>query len=95
MKKRLFNLLIAGFVAIASAGIANALEETQDSNATYLNNHGHSAELIRLVDVQKNRINNNEVKVVKDKHPRKSFFKKLMKWDFTDYEKPFGDRKIN
>ncbi|MDD3012697.1 MAG: hypothetical protein PHC34_03235 [Candidatus Gastranaerophilales bacterium] len=61
MKK--INLAI--FIALAIIGCCNislnAMSPTDSTNNNYLKNHGHSPEMIRIIDMQKDRIEQKAV----------------------------------
>ncbi|MFH0703044.1 MAG: hypothetical protein V2B14_05850 [bacterium] len=74
---------------------ANALTLADSANEQYLDNHGHSKELTRLVNVQKNRIEGKEIPVANKKNKLSKFFRNLfVEPDLTTPVDEFGDRKI-
>lgn len=100
MKK--MNLAI--FVALATIGLCcisvKAMAPEDSTNSDYLKNHGHSPEMIRLINLQKQRIEQKPVteevsrkKAVWDSKPMKTVRMWFRTSDVT-MSPDFGDNKI-
>ena len=96
MQKKIITAIVF-VIASVFFNIASslALGETDSTSEEYLINHGHSQEAIRLINLQRKRVEGNtDIKVENN-----SFFKKFLKnlWfekDASLYNADFGHRKI-
>jgi len=93
------------FTALLICGLNNLIsmaETSSDSSdidhytdTVYLQNHGHSQELIRMVTLQKARAEEKQYNPQNVNKIKKFFTNLLVDPNFTDPINTFGDAKIN
>ena len=96
MFMRVMIILISAItIVIFNTASVMAMEETEATSEKYLIDHGHSLEVIRLINLQKKRAGGNTELEIKQNSPIKKFFKNL--WFEQDATMPvsdFGQRKV-
>jgi hypothetical protein len=96
---RLKTVLI--FVSVIAIGIFNnlpskALEPTETTSEKYLLDHGHSPEIVRMINLQKERTEGKVTEASKSQNQVKKFLKNLwFEQDLTMPTTDFGYRKVN
>jgi hypothetical protein len=95
MRLKAFKLF---FLALLIAGVFNrlpstALNPTDSTSEQYLLNHGHSEELIRMINLQKERTEGNATVSSQSENKFKKFFKNL--WFEQDLTLPVTDFGYN
>lgn len=86
------------FISIISIGIFNnlpssALSPTDPTSEKYLLDHGHSKEIVRMINLQKDRTEGKAVVAPKSQGKIKKFFKNL--WYEQDVSMPVTDFGFN
>jgi len=89
----MFLRVIIIFVSLMLVGIFNypawAIGQTEGTSEKYLENHGHSKEIIRMINLQKERTEGNVVEVSQRESKFKKFIKNL--WFEKDATLPVSD----
>ena len=94
MHKHIFRLFIGIAVTGLFAYTAQA-ETAQDyTSEQYLNNHGHSKEITRLVTVQKNRTENKSTPTVRFSKIKNFLKNNIYHTDLTRSVNDFGSEEI-
>lgn len=90
-------LLICGLNNLIS--IAETSSDSSDAayytDAAYLQNHGHSDDLIRMINLSKARAEDKQYNTKNDNKIKKFFTNLLIDPDITDPIYMFGDTKID
>jgi len=94
LNKKLNGVLVGFSVAVLGCFAVYAQSASDFSSEEYLYHHGHSKEVIQLVNLQKARTENTELPAVSRFQPVKSFLKNVYNADLTVPLKKFGDSKI-
>lgn len=86
------------FISIITLGIcgnipSNAMEPTDCTNEKYLLDHGHSKEIVRMINLQKDRTEGKAVVAPKSEWKIKKFFKNI--WFEQDLTLPVNDFGFN
>lgn len=97
LNKKLSTLVLGLLLLGLSSLSASALSTTESTNSQYLERYGYSKEMIRMVNLQKNHLDeNNESSAVRKQNRAFRFFKNLFtEADPTFPTVNFGERTID
>jgi len=94
MRSKIFIALLTviSFLAISTTEAAS-LVTSEASSEKYLYEHGHSKDLIRMINIQKDRTESNTDEALRPKSEHQGPFKKLLKnlWFEKDITLPLSD----
>lgn len=98
MKLMLIRKLVGFVLGLAIAGLhclsANALTPQEFSSNQYLDNHGYSPEVIRMVNIQKSRTEDTQLPAVYNYSKVRNLMRNLYKSNIMYPLTPFGSDKI-